>query len=216
MKTARRRAAPSRAKATRLPGWRNDPIARAFSRDVGGDGGRHPGGCVGRAQARGPHRDRQGRLPAGPRRDRAAARHGRRHRQRPVVIGVERQLRCTCGCTLDIYTCRTTDFTCTYSPALHKEVVGLVEQGKTPEEVIAFFVQREGEKILMAPVAQGFNLAGYLVPGLGIAVAGLMLAAYLSRRREAVAVPAGGSAPPPAPDAEAIERLKRALDEVES
>ncbi len=134
----------------------------------------------------------------------------------PVVIGIERQLRCTCGCTLDIYTCRTTDFTCSYSPALHKEVVGLVEQGKTPEEVIAFFVEREGEKILMAPVAEGFNLAGYLVPGLGIAVAGLMLAAYLSRRREAVAVTAGGSAPPPAPDAEAIERLKRALDEVES
>lgn len=134
----------------------------------------------------------------------------------PVVIGIERQLRCTCGCTLDIYTCRTTDFTCSYSPALHKEVVGLVEQGKTPEQVVAFFVQREGEKILMAPVAQGFNLAGYLVPGLGIAVAGLMLAAYLSRRREAVAVHAGGSAPPPAPDAEAIERLKKALDEVES
>jgi cytochrome c-type biogenesis protein CcmH len=134
------------------------------------------------------------------------------------VIAIERQLRCTCGCTLDIYTCRTTDFTCTYSPALHKEVVAMVQEGKAPEEIIIFFVEREGEKILMAPVPQGFNLAGYLVPGLGVAAASLALAAYLSRRRGAVAVATAGgaSAPATAPDPAAMERLKRALDDVES
>jgi len=136
----------------------------------------------------------------------------------PGVIAIERQLRCTCGCTLDIYTCRTTDFTCTYSPALHKEVVAMVEQGKAAEEIIMFFVDREGEKILMAPVAQGFNLAGYLVPGLGVAAASLALAAYLSRRRSVVSTDAHGgvAAAPVVPDDEAMERLKRALDEVES
>ncbi|MBP6444266.1 MAG: cytochrome c-type biogenesis protein CcmH [Gemmatimonadales bacterium] len=132
------------------------------------------------------------------------------------IIAIERQLKCTCGCTLDIYTCRTTDFTCTYSPALHKEVVALVQEGKTPEEVVRFFIDREGEKMLMAPAAQGFNLAGYLVPGLGMLAAGLALAAYLSRRREVVAVSAAGGAPPMAPDADALARLKRALDEVDS
>jgi cytochrome c-type biogenesis protein CcmH/NrfF len=136
----------------------------------------------------------------------------------PGIIAIERQLRCTCGCTLDIYTCRTTDFTCTYSPALHKELVAMVQEGKSAEEVIIFFVEREGEKILMAPVAQGFNLAGYLVPGLGVAAASLALAAYLSRRRGAVAATAAGGAGAvlPPPDAEAIARLKRALDDVES
>lgn len=134
----------------------------------------------------------------------------------PGIIAIERQLRCTCGCTLDIYTCRTTDFTCTYSPALHKEVVAMVQEGKTPEQVVRFFIDREGEKMLMAPAAQGFNLAGYLVPGLGMLAAGLALAAYLSRRREVVAVAAGGSVSPVAPDADAMERLKRALDEVDS
>jgi cytochrome c-type biogenesis protein CcmH/NrfF len=136
----------------------------------------------------------------------------------PGIIAIERQLRCTCGCTLDIYTCRTTDFTCTYSPALHKELVAMVQSGKSAEEVIIFFVEREGEKILMAPVAQGFNLAGYLVPGLGVAAASVALAAYLSRRRGAVAAVAAGGADAalPPPDAEAIARLKRALDDVES
>ena len=42
------------------------------------------------------------------------------------------------------------------------------------------------------------------------------LAAYLSRRREVVAVSAAGGAPPMAPDADALARLKRALDEVDS
>lgn len=140
----------------------------------------------------------------------------------PVVVAIERRLRCTCGCTLDMYTCRTTDFTCTYSPALHKEVVGMIEAGKTPEEIIAFYVERDGEAALMAPPAEGFNLAGYLVPGLVIASVGLGLGAYLSRRRD---VQGGGDtttrrevAPSEiaAPDAEAAERLRRALDEVES
>ncbi len=140
----------------------------------------------------------------------------------PTVIGIERRLKCTCGCTLDIYTCRTTDFTCTFSPALHAEVVAMVQAGQTPEQIVAVFVAREGEAILMAPPAEGFNLAGYLVPGLSVTAAGLALVAYLLRRRAAVAAiggaPAASSDPavPPAPDAEQLDRLRRALDNVES
>lgn len=139
-----------------------------------------------------------------------------------TVIGIERRLHCTCGCTLDIYTCRTTDFTCTYSPALHKEIVAMVLAKQTPEQIVAMFVAREGEKMLMAPVASGFNLAGYLVPGFAVLAAGLALAAWLTRRRGEVALAvAAGAAPSAAPpaavqDAEALERLRKALDEVDS
>jgi len=133
------------------------------------------------------------------------------------VIAIERRLHCTCGCTLDIYTCRTTDFTCTYSPALHKEIVGMVLAKKTPEEIVKAFVAREGEKMLMAPVASGFNVAGYVVPGLAMVSVGLALAAWLSRRRVAVAaVPGSHGSDSPPPDSEALDRLKRALDEVDS
>src|SRR5918992_2282087 len=99
---------------------------------------------------------------------------------------IEQQLACTCGCTLDIFTCRTTDFTCTYSPALHREVVALRDQGKTAREVIDAFVAKYGEKALMAPKPQGFNLWGYLLPGAAITAAGIALVAVL-RRLEAVA-----------------------------
>lgn len=135
----------------------------------------------------------------------------------PLVIATERRMRCTCGCTLDIYTCRTTDFTCTFSPALHKEVIALWVEGKTPEEIIDFFVAREGEAILMAPPAEGFNVAGYVVPGLVMLTGALGLAAWISRRKAEVAAVEITAAPvATTPDEAARERLRRALDDVES
>ena len=142
----------------------------------------------------------------------------------PVVVAIERRLRCTCGCTLDIYTCRTTDFTCTFSPALHKEVMDMRAAGQEPEAIIQTFVAREGEAILMAPPAEGFNVAGYIVPGLVMLTGALGLAAWVSRRRTAVATAGSGMDrsrgvaldQPEEIDASSRDRLKAALDQVES
>lgn len=134
-----------------------------------------------------------------------------------LVKSIERRLKCTCPCNLDVFTCRTTDFTCEYSPAMHREVMALVAAGKTSEEVIADFVSRYGERVLMAPPAEGFNLAGYLVPGVVVLLAGSALAAVLLRRHRLAAVQTAAT-PPSGPgdsvtDAD-MERLKRALSEV--
>ncbi|HRX17511.1 MAG TPA: cytochrome c-type biogenesis protein CcmH [Gemmatimonadales bacterium] len=135
-----------------------------------------------------------------------------------VIIALERRLRCTCGCTLDIYTCRTTDFTCTFSPALHKEIVALYTAGQTPEQIIATFVAREGESILMAPPAEGFNLTGYLLPGLLMAAGLLGLIAWIMRRKAPGAVPTPAATGPTAtrPDEDQLAELRRALDEVDA
>jgi cytochrome c-type biogenesis protein CcmH len=136
-----------------------------------------------------------------------------------VVRNTELKLGCTCGCTLDVFTCRTTDFTCTYSPALHREVVALFAEGKTSEQVIAAFVDKYGEKILMAPKPVGFNLAGYVVPGAAIlAVGGIV--AWIIRRRvrlSATRVAEQGPAVPVATSATnaELERLEHELAEME-
>lgn len=133
------------------------------------------------------------------------------------IQAIELRLACNCGCTLDVFTCRTTDFSCTYSPKLHREVLALRNQGKSAQQVIDAFVEKYGEKALMAPKAKGFNLAGYLVPGAAIATAGAVLVLLISRRRAALASPAAGgpSAPPVEASPEELARLQRALDEVE-
>jgi cytochrome c-type biogenesis protein CcmH len=100
----------------------------------------------------------------------------------PFIVGVESQMRCTCGCNLDVYTCRTTDFTCGTSPAIHRELVGMVEQGMTGEEILDAFVAKHGETVLMAPKKEGFNLAAYFVPGAAIIAVGSALLWVFSRR----------------------------------
>jgi len=128
---------------------------------------------------------------------------------------LEKGLRCTCGCNLDIYTCRTTDFSCATSPALHREILALHNDGKTAQEIMDDFVARYGDEVLMSPKPEGFNLAGYLVPGIVMLVAGLLLTAHLLRRRRGgVVVPVVGASsgePPPGIDAspEELERLRQ-------
>src|SRR5438045_9646368 len=92
---------------------------------------------------------------------------------------IEKQIHCTCGCNLDVYTCRTTDFTCTVSPAMHQRVVDLAAQGMTGPQIIDQFVREHGVAILMAPPKRGFNLAGSFVPSLAIIPAGVVLTLVL-------------------------------------
>ncbi|MBM4188585.1 MAG: cytochrome c-type biogenesis protein CcmH [Gemmatimonadetes bacterium] len=140
----------------------------------------------------------------------------------PLVVGVERRLRCTCPCGLDIFTCRTTDFTCTYSPALHDEVVALVREGKTADEIIAAFVAKHGESILLAPKATGFGVLGYALPGAAILTVGGLLAWVLVRRAKLraqapvqVENPATPRAAPVLSDRER-DQVERALRDLEA
>ena len=131
------------------------------------------------------------------------------------IQALEKKLRCTCGCGLDVYTCRTTDFTCTYSPALHKQVLAMRGQGKTPQEVMDAFVAQYGSVVLMSPPRRGLNILGYLVPSLAaLAAAGLLLLLLLrwTRRGRSLA-PVSTSTPSDATPAE-LERLQRELDKL--
>lgn len=94
---------------------------------------------------------------------------------------LEHQIRCQCGCTLDVYTCRTTDFACQVSPAMHRDVISLVEGGYSAQEILDAFVDTYGERALMAPPREGFNLAGYLVPFAALAGGAVVLVTALRR-----------------------------------
>lgn len=134
------------------------------------------------------------------------------------IQAIEQRLACSCGCTLDVFTCRTTDFTCTYSPKLHTEVLALRGSGQTAQQILDTFVAKYGEKALMAPKAEGFNLAGYLLPGGLIVAAGTALAIFVGRRKVAMSqaplTPEGGS-PRATASPEELERLERELADVQ-
>jgi cytochrome c-type biogenesis protein CcmH len=129
------------------------------------------------------------------------------------IQAIEKKLRCTCGCGLDIYTCRTTDFQCTYSPALHKDVLRLAGQGKTAQQILDEFVKQYGQVALMSPPREGFNLSAYYLPAIVILAAAVWLLWVLDRwTRERKAAAKASSTAPPDATPEELERLRRELD----
>ena len=124
---------------------------------------------------------------------------------------LEHRLKCQCGtCVLDVYTCRTTDFSCPVSPSMHVDVMGLVGGGYGPQEILAAFRQVYGERVLMAPAKEGFNWVGYLAPfaalGTGAVVVFTLLRQWSRPAREAV-MPATDIGATP----DELERLRQAM-----
>lgn len=88
---------------------------------------------------------------------------------------LEHQIKCQCGCPLDIYTCRTTDFSCSVSPAMHADVLSLVDGGYAAKEILAAFQKVYGERVLMSPVKSGFNWLGYVLPSAALAAGAVVV-----------------------------------------
>ena len=124
---------------------------------------------------------------------------------------LEHSIKCQCGCSLDVYTCRTTDFSCSVSPAMHEDVMSLVGGGYSAREILAAFQSVYGERVLMSPVKAGFNWLGYTLPSVAIAAGALFLAALMRRWRSAA--PAADYAAPAGVEAtdEELNRISAAV-----
>jgi cytochrome c-type biogenesis protein CcmH len=94
---------------------------------------------------------------------------------------LEHHIHCQCGCTLSVFICRTTDFSCRVSPAMHHDIIQLVHDGYGAQEIIDAFVNVYGERALMAPKTSGFNLLAWILPGTALVVGGGALALLLKR-----------------------------------
>ena len=127
---------------------------------------------------------------------------------------VEHRLRCQCGCTLDVYTCRTTDFSCQVSPSMHRDMMALVSGGYSAQEILDAFVGVYGERVLMAPSATGFNLLGWVAPFAALGGGAILVAVLLRTwRRPEKTIASPRVAPVPSSDATAGElaRLEAAV-----
>jgi cytochrome c-type biogenesis protein CcmH len=90
-----------------------------------------------------------------------------------------------------------------------------LQVGDRPEDVVAYFVQRYGEWVLLAPPARGLNLVLWLAP-FGAVAGGLVVVLTLARRWRRPAAPTASdpaSAPAPAAvDPAERERLAAELE----
>ena len=124
-----------------------------------------------------------------------------------AIQAIEKRIKCTCGCGLDVYTCRTTDFTCPVSPKMHAQVLALVDAGNSPDQILAEFVREHGVEVLMAPKLPWVNAS----VGVVFVAATLLLVFALRRwvRRAQASAPAATAGA--APNSAELERLREAL-----
>ena len=45
-----------------------------------------------------------------------------------------------------------------------KEIAGMIQNGKTKVEILNYFTDKYGERVLSSPVAEGFNFFAWLAP----------------------------------------------------
>jgi cytochrome c-type biogenesis protein CcmH len=104
---------------------------------------------------------------------------------------------CLCGCQTSLNDCPHPH--CEVKAAELKIIRTGLKEGKTEPAILQDLVNHYGERVLAAPPARGFNLAAWVLPGIGLLI-GLYLAIAIVRRwrRPPVqaAAPAGGSAEP--------------------
>jgi len=128
---------------------------------------------------------------------------------------------CDCGC----HPQSVKECACGRAAEMRSEIAALVEHGvdgrggpMTGEQVIEHYVASHGEKIRIAPTAEGFNLIPWLGPFVALAAMFLMVGLALRRwRRQHPGDPAAATVPAAtsAGDEAYVERLRRELQEME-
>jgi len=61
-----------------------------------------------------------------------------------------------------------------------------LEQGKSKEDILNYFVSRYGESILSSPPVRGFNILIWILPTLGIILFGLILGNFVYKSKNQI------------------------------
>jgi cytochrome c-type biogenesis protein CcmH len=89
-----------------------------------------------------------------------------------VTVGeITQELTCTCGCNMLVSACEGA-MECSAANGIKAQVMEKLNRGQSKEEIIGYFVNRFGEKILSAPTKKGFNLTAWILPFFAIVSGG--------------------------------------------
>ena len=73
-----------------------------------------------------------------------------------LIIDIEKSLMATCCWSGTVYDHGNKD--------MEIEIAGMVDNGKTKSEIINYYTDKYGERVLSIPVAEGFNIFAWLAP----------------------------------------------------
>jgi cytochrome c-type biogenesis protein CcmH len=126
---------------------------------------------------------------------------------------IEESLTCQCGCGLTVHTCN--HLQCSFAVPVKRDVAESLANGQTADQILARYVAKYGEKILSAPIPEGFNLAAYIAPYVAVAAGFTLIVVALRRLRRRSSAAAAGPGQAPLTDAQRA-RLHRELEKLDS
>ena len=119
-------------------------------------------------------------------------------------------LLCDCGC----HPQSVKECACGRAEEMRVALAQDAASGKSGEAIVASYVAKHGQKILVSPPASGFNLIAWTGPAIGLLGATVMIAFMLRRwRRASAALPQETAPPASATDDAYLARLRREVEE---
>ena len=112
--------------------------------------------------------------------------------RKPTLESIGDQVMCLCGCVATLNHCPHHDCATVAEmrPIIEKEIA----EGKDETAILQDLAIRYGVQVLAAPPARGFNLAAWILPGVGL-LAGLSFVVVIARRWRKPA-PVSAAVPP--------------------
>jgi cytochrome c-type biogenesis protein CcmH len=119
--------------------------------------------------------------------------------ERPTLATISQGLTCQCGCGLTVANCNHP--TCSFSVPVREQIESMIGKGESGAQIIAFYRQKYGEKVLSAPTTEGFNLVAWVMPFLVVVLGGAVIVYMANRWRSLPAAGGASVAASPQPDA---------------
>ncbi len=111
-------------------------------------------------------------------------------RPKTTVDEVSQELTCQCGCGLTLANCNHPN--CKFAVPARQQIAEMIDRGMGKTEIVAFFRNRYGEKVLSAPTTEGFNLLAWTMPFVALVLGGGFVVLMFARWRDATpSLPAG-------------------------
>ena len=79
-------------------------------------------------------------------------------------------LRCQCGCTMIVKDC-----SCQEAADIRQAVNEQIVAGKSEKQIFSYLEKTYGEGIFAVPPKKGFDLSLWILPGIGVAIGGVVL-----------------------------------------
>ena len=115
------------------------------------------------------------------------------------------QLGCQCGCGSSVTSCNMLE--CHSSGPIRKQLLAMVNAGRSDGDIMSAIVTEFGQKILLKPPAEGFNVVGWLMPFAAILAGLAFVWLVIQRFRRPLAVASG----PPIDDA-TLDRYRQRIE----